>query len=99
MSNLVDALPPDRSVGALPVPAAPAARAPPPISQHPLIGTAAVLIGSIISTLNGRLTTFGLADVEGAIHAGFDEGAWITTAFTVGQMMIALVSSWLGMVF
>ncbi|MGA2043408.1 MAG: MFS transporter [Roseiarcus sp.] len=64
-----------------------------------MLGVAAVLLGSVISTLAGRLTTFGLADVEGAVHAGFDEGAWITTAFTVGQMMIALVSSWLGMVF
>ena len=48
-----------------------------------------MLLGSVISTLAARLTSFGLADVEGAVHAGFDEGAWITTAFTVGQMMIA----------
>ena len=34
--------------------------------------------------LNGRLSTFGLADIRGAVHAGFDEGAWITTAQTVG---------------
>ena len=80
-------------------PADRAAQTRPALSTRPFIGTAAVILGSIISTLAGRLTTFGLADVEGAIHAGFDEGAWITTAFTVGQMMIALVSSWLGMVF
>jgi DHA2 family multidrug resistance protein len=42
---------------------------------------------------------FGLADVRGAVHAGFDEGAWITTAFTVGQMMIGPVAAWLGAVF
>jgi DHA2 family multidrug resistance protein len=59
----------------------------------------AVLLGSIISTLDSRITNFGLADVRGAVHAGFDEGAWITTAFTVGQMMIGPVSAWLGMVF
>jgi DHA2 family multidrug resistance protein len=59
----------------------------------------AVLLGSIISTLDSRITSFGLADVRGAVHAGFDEGAWITTAFTVGQMLIGPVSVWLGMVF
>ncbi len=75
------------------------AHKPPTVTSRPMIGVAAVMVGSVISTLAGRLTTFGLADVEGAVHAGFDEGAWITTAFTVGQMMIALVSSWLGMVF
>jgi DHA2 family multidrug resistance protein len=71
----------------------------PVITTRPIIGVTAVLLGSIISTLDSRITTFGLADVRGAVHAGFDEGAWITTAFTVGQMLIGPVSAWLGMVF
>ena len=58
-----------------------------------------MLLGSVISTLDSRITTFGLADVRGAVHAGFDEGAWITTAFTVGQMLMGPLSVWLGMVF
>ena len=41
------------------------------ITTRPLIGVIAVLLGAVISTLAGRLTTFGLADVRGAIHAGF----------------------------
>jgi MFS transporter, DHA2 family, multidrug resistance protein len=69
------------------------------ITSRPLIGVIAVLLGAVISTLAGRLTTFGLADVRGAIHAGFDEGAWIPTAFTVGQMLSGPVAVWLGMVF
>src|SRR5580704_9475426 len=71
----------------------------PAITTRPLIGLLAVLLGAVISTLDGRITTFGLADVEGAVHAGFDEGAWITTSFTVGQMLMGPVSTWLGMVF
>ena len=69
------------------------------ISTRPLVGVVAVLLGAVISTLAGRLTTFGLADVRGAVHAGFDEGAWIPTAFTVGQMMIGPASVWLGLAF
>src|SRR5215469_18387757 len=80
-------------------PADMAAQAPPVSSNRPLIGVTGVLLGAIISTLAGRITTFGLADVRGAVHAGFDEGAWITTALTVGQMMIGPPSAWLGMVF
>ena len=76
-----------------------AAQPPPVITTRPFIGVVAVLLGSIISTLDSRITTFGLADVRGAVHAGFDEGAWVTTAFTVGQMLIGPVSAWLGMVF
>jgi MFS transporter, DHA2 family, multidrug resistance protein len=80
-------------------PADRAAQPAPLITARPLIGVLAVLLGSIISTLDSRITNFGLADVRGAVHAGFDEGAWITTAFTVGQMLIGLVSAWLGIVF
>src|ERR1700731_5234458 len=80
-------------------PADRAAQPRPIITTRPFIGVLAVLLGSIISTLDSRITTFGLADVRGAVHAGFDEGAWITTAFTVGQMLIGPVSAWLGMVF
>jgi DHA2 family multidrug resistance protein len=66
---------------------------------RPYVGTLAVLLGSVISTLDNRITSFGLADVRGAVHAGFDEGAWISTAYTVGQMLVGPVSSWLGAVF
>jgi DHA2 family multidrug resistance protein len=89
-----------RAVGhALCSPADRAAQHPPLVTPRPFIGILAVLLGAVISTLDSRITTFGLADVRGAVHAGFDEGAWITTAFTVGQMLMGPVSVWLGMVF
>jgi MFS transporter, DHA2 family, multidrug resistance protein len=62
----------------------------------PWVGLLAVLMGTFISTLNGRLSTFGLADIRGAVGAGFDEGAWITTAQTVAQMFITLAAIWMG---
>jgi MFS transporter, DHA2 family, multidrug resistance protein len=76
--------------------------APPPATPPtsiPWVGLIAVLMGTFISTLNGRLSTFGLADIRGAVSAGFDEGAWITTAQTSGQMFIALAAIWLGSAF
>lgn len=76
--------------------APPAAAAPAPI---PWLGLTAVLLGTFISTLNGRLSTFGLADIRGAMHAGFDEGAWITTSQTVAQMLIAPVAIWAGTIY
>jgi DHA2 family multidrug resistance protein len=53
-------------------------------------------MGTFMSTLNGRLSSFGLADIRGAMSAGFDEGAWITTAQTVAQMFITLFAVWMG---
>jgi DHA2 family multidrug resistance protein len=70
-----------------------------PMCTRPLIGIAAVLLGAVISTIYGRITVLGLADVRGAVHAGFDEGAWISTAATAGQMSIGPVSVWLGLAF
>jgi DHA2 family multidrug resistance protein len=67
-----------------------------PPTSIPWLGLFAVLMGTFISTLNGRLSTFGLADIRGAVGAGFDEGAWITTAQTVGQMFITPAAVWMG---
>jgi DHA2 family multidrug resistance protein len=72
---------------------------PPPAQPIPWFGLTAVLLGTFISTLNGRLSTFGLNDIRGGVHAGFDDGAWITTAQTVAQMLILPIAMWLGFVF
>jgi MFS transporter, DHA2 family, multidrug resistance protein len=69
---------------------------PSPPTSIPWLGLVAVLMGTFISTLNGRLSSFGLADIRGAVGAGFDEGAWLTTAQTVAQMFITLPAVWLG---
>jgi DHA2 family multidrug resistance protein len=72
---------------------------PSPPTSIPWLGVIAVLMGTFISTLNGRLSTFGLADIRGAVGAGFDEGAWITTAQTAAQMLITVPAVWMGATF
>ena len=67
-----------------------------PPTSIPWLGLLAVLMGTFISTLNGRLSTFGLADIRGALDGGFDESAWITTAQTTAQMFITLAAVWMG---
>ena len=71
----------------------------PAAAKIPWLGLMAVLLGTFISTLNGRLSSLGLADIRGAMHAGLDEGAWITTSQTVAQMMIAPVAIWVGTIY
>lgn len=65
----------------------------------PWMALAAVLLGTFLATLTGRLSTFGLADIRGAIHAGIDDGAWITTAQTSGQMLVTPLTVWAGGVY
>lgn len=69
---------------------------PPPITWRGLV---AVLMGVFISTAAVRLGIYGLPDIRGAMHAGFDEGAWITTAQGCGEIAMAPVSIWTGAVF
>ena len=68
-------------------------------TSMPWLGLFAVLMGTFVSTLNGRLSNFGLADIRGAVGAGFDEGAWITTAQTAAQMLITIPAVWMGAAF
>ncbi|KVX13545.1 MFS transporter [Burkholderia ubonensis] len=71
---------------AMPAPAAgPASDIP---TFRSIAAIAAVLLGAIIATLTSRITSLGLADVRGALGVGFDEGAWINTAFTASQMFV-----------
>ncbi len=51
----------------------PAPGAPASAPAIPWFGLLAVLLGTFLSTLNGWISTFGLSDIEGAIHVGFDE--------------------------
>jgi DHA2 family multidrug resistance protein len=84
------------ATAAAPHPGLSAPTLPSPATAIPWLGLFAVLMGTFISTLNGRLSTFGLADIRGAVGAGFDEGAWITTAQTAAQMFITLAAVWMG---
>jgi MFS transporter, DHA2 family, multidrug resistance protein len=66
---------------------------------RPYVGIFGVLLGSIMAVLGSRVTTFGIADLRGGLHFGFDEGAWMTTSFGVGQMLIGVSSPYLGAIF
>ena len=57
---------------------------------RPYAGLLGVMLGSMMATLGTRVTTFGLADLRGALGAGFDEGAWITTSFGIGQLIAGI---------
>ena len=70
-----------------------------PPTSIPWLGLVGVLMGAFISTLNSRLSNFGLADIRGAVGAGFDEGAWITTALTAAQMLVTIPAVWMGAAF
>ena len=66
------------------------------LSHSPLLGIIGVLLGAGIVTITGRLLSLGLADLKGNVGIGFDDGAWIVSAFNVALMFIGPFTVYLG---
>jgi len=66
------------------------------LSKKPLVGILGVVLGAGIVTLTGRMITLGLADLKGSVGIGFDEGAWIGSAFNVALMFIGPFTVYVG---
>src|SRR5215472_15011481 len=58
------------------------------LSKSPLLGILGVIMGAGIVSLMGRMLTLGLADLKGHLGIGFDDGAWISSAYNVALMFI-----------
>jgi len=61
-----------------------------------IVGVVAVLIGGMLSTLNGRLLSVSLPDLRGALHLSVDAAAWIPTSYNMAVMFIGAFSVYLG---
>ena len=66
------------------------------VSKRPIIGILGVIMGAAIVTLTGRMLTLGAADLKGQLGIGFDEGAWIGSAYNVALMFIGPFTVYLG---
>jgi DHA2 family multidrug resistance protein len=66
------------------------------LSHSPVLGIVGVILGAGIVTLMGRLIGLGLADLKGNVGIGFDDGAWISSAYNVALMFIGPFSVYLG---
>src|ERR1700688_1902421 len=66
------------------------------LSNSPLVGILGVVLGAGIVTLTGRMLTLGTADLKGSLGIGYDDGAWIGSAFNVALMFIGPFTVYLG---
>src|SRR5271163_3241095 len=70
--------------------------APSELSKSPLLGILGVIMGAGIVTLTGRMISLGLADLKGHLGIGFDDGAWISSAYNVALMFIGPFTVFVG---
>src|ERR1700760_681184 len=68
-------------------------------SHRPAFAVAAGVVGGFLAHFDSRLFTIALPDLKGALGLSFDEGAWLSTAATASQIMIAPAVAWLATAF
>ncbi len=56
-------------------------------------------LGAFMAILNIQVVNASLADIRGAIGAGIDDGAWITTAYLIAEIVAIPLAGWLARVF
>jgi len=66
------------------------------VSTKPLLGILGVVTGAGVVTLTSRMISLGMPDFRGLHGFGYDESAWIGTAFDVGLMFIGPFTVYLG---
>jgi DHA2 family multidrug resistance protein len=83
--------------------ARPAAAAPAKLAvMSPLRMWTAVVgstLGAFMAVLNIQIVNASLADIQGAIGAGTDDGGWISTSYLIAEIVVIPLSAWLARVF
>jgi DHA2 family multidrug resistance protein len=84
------------SAANLPAPAAPAT---PAVSAKTWIAVIGATLGAFMAVLNIQIVNASLADIQGAIGAGIDDGGWISTSYLIAEIVVIPLSGWLAQVF
>ncbi len=81
----------------------PTTRAPdddaPAVSSKTWLAVAGATLGAFMAVLNIQIVNASLADIQGAIGAGIDDGGWISTSYLVAEIVVIPLSGWLAQVF
>ena len=80
-------------------PPAGAAPAPEKASLTTWIAVLAGMIGAFMAILNIQITNASLLDIEGGIGTGVDNGAWISTSYLIGEIVVIPLTDYLSRVF
>ena len=63
------------------------------------IAVLAGMIGAFMAILNIQITNASLLDIEGGIGTGVDNGAWISTSYLIGEIVVIPLTHYLSEVF
>ena len=81
------------------IPAPQAVPAAPAVSAKTWIAVIGATLGAFMAVLNIQIVNASLADIQGAIGAGIDDGGWISTSYLIAEIVVIPLSGWLAQVF
>jgi DHA2 family multidrug resistance protein len=71
----------------------------PRASTKEWIAVLAGMIGAFMAILNIQITNASLLDIEGGIGTGVDNGAWISTSYLIGEIIVIPLTAYFSNVF
>ncbi len=71
----------------------------PSVSAKTWIAVLGATLGAFMAVLNIQIVNASLADIQGAIGAGIDDGGWISTSYLIAEIVVIPLSGWLAQVF
>ena len=71
----------------------------PAVSPKIWLAVAGATLGAFMAVLNIQIVNASLADIQGAIGAGIDDGGWISTSYLIAEIVVIPLSAWLAQVF
>ncbi|WGS00464.1 multidrug efflux MFS transporter [Bradyrhizobium sp. ISRA443] len=77
----------------------PATPATPAVPARTWVAVVGANLGAFMAVLNIQIVNASLADVQGAIGAGIDDGGWISTSYLIAEIIVIPLSGWLAPVF
>jgi DHA2 family multidrug resistance protein len=69
------------------------------VSAKTWIAVTGATLGAFMAVLNIQIVNASLADIQGAIGAGIDDGGWISTSYLIAEIVVIPLSGWLAQVF
>jgi MFS transporter, DHA2 family, multidrug resistance protein len=73
--------------------------APAAVSAKTWVAVVGATLGAFMAVLNIQIVNASLADVQGAIGAGIDDGGWISTSYLIAEIIVIPLSGWLAQAF
>ena len=70
-----------------------------PVSVKTWLAVVGATLGAFLAVLNIQIVSSSLADIQGALGAGIDEGGWVSTSYLVTEIIVIPLSGWLATVF